>query len=92
MWPSKSPKEALLHVLDVLVQTALVPGSFVLVDDALVGHAVNFWGGCYVGSAGHFFVASCNRDHDFLDGSAQARTLLHVVSAACDVLPVAFLG
>ena len=76
----------------MLVETAFVPGGFVLVDNALVGHAVDGGSGILEGSAGSLFVATGDRNYHLLDGSAQARSLRHVVGAAHDVLPGAFLG
>ena len=76
----------------MLVQTAFVPGGFVPVDYALVGHAIDSGSGFLEGSTGSFFVATGYRKYHLLDGSTQARALRHVVGAAHDVLPGAFLG
>ncbi len=76
----------------MLVETSFVPGGFVLVDNTLVGHAVDGGSGFFEGSVGSLFVATGNRKYHLLDGSAQARTLRHIVGAAHDVLPGAFLG
>lgn len=64
------------------IQSALMPGSLILVNNALVDHSVDDrYGACVVGRRGSL-VARFNRLDDILDKSTHFRTLRHVVLAS----------
>jgi len=64
---------------DPSIQAALVAGSLVLVDDALVDHAVDDWHGILVGCRGSIFVAGITGLDDILDFGAQKGAQTHIV-------------
>ncbi len=64
--------------------------SLVLVDDALVDHAVDDWHSVLVGCRGSFFVAGITGLDDILDLGAQQGAHRHVVLACFLSLAGAF--
>jgi len=66
---------------DPRIQAALVAGSLVLVDDALVDHAVDDWHGILVGCRGSIFVAGITGLDDILDFGAHQGAQRHIVLA-----------
>lgn len=62
-----------------LVQPALVTSGFVLIDDALVNHAVDDWYGVLVGRNSSIFVACIACVDDILDFGTHQGAQTHVV-------------
>src|SRR5690606_4657209 len=86
VWPFASA-----HRANVAVQAALVPGGLVLVDDALVGHAINDRHGGLVGGFGVGLVAGLDGLRDFLHLGAHHRAQARIVLAMAFRLPGALL-
>jgi hypothetical protein len=80
------------HGLDSLRQAALVARGLVLVDDFLVGNAVNHAHGRLQNSRGGGLVACGDGSANFLDGGTQLGTLGHVVGALDNCLTGALAG
>ena len=73
-------------------EAALVTGGSILVDDALVDHAVDDRLSGLEGGRGIFRLAGVEGGTHFLDGSTHARALRHVVGPALHCLAGALLG
>jgi len=78
--------------LNSRIQAALVASSLVLVDDALVDHAVDDRHGVLVGCHGSVFVAGITGIDDILDLGAHQGTQRHIVFAGLLGLAGAFPG
>ena len=78
------------HRLDGGGQAALVPRSFVLVNDLLVGNRVEHFGRLAQYRAGGDFVAGFDRFLDAFDGAAQLRALARIEHAAFFALTCGF--
>ena len=81
MPPSARRARNALHCVDVRVQSLLMSGSFVLVDDALTSHTVHNRDSGLVRSLGSFFVPTGDRGHDFFEVGPHHRAAAHVVLA-----------
>ena len=66
---------------DHLVQPALVPGSLISVDDALVDHAVNDGYSSFVGSGSSILVSLLDSGNDCLDMGTHFGAQSHVVES-----------
>jgi len=67
--------------LDSLVEAALVAGSLVLIDDALVDHAVDDWHSFLVSCHSSVFVAGITGLDDILNLGAHQGAHAHIVLA-----------
>jgi hypothetical protein len=75
---------------DSLVQTTLVPCSFVLGHNALINHAVDHRHSLFIGDRCSVLVAGITCANDTLDFGAHKRTHAHVVLAGLFRLAGAF--
>src|SRR5690606_16552802 len=78
--------------LDVAVQAALVTSGLVLVDDAFVGHTVDYRHGCNVSSTSFFQIFCIQGLDHILDVGADHGAQAGVVAATLLSLNCAFFG